>query len=90
MIFALASQFSAYSLWVNSVLNVVGAFNQEQALVEAFSGIVKSSRRFVANLIHHLSICLLRSSSSSLSLTSAFLASSTTARSLASSWLFLW
>ena len=50
MIFALASQFHIYLLclgaWCfNSVLNVKaleGAFNQEKALVGAFSAIVKT------------------------------------------------
>ena len=60
MTFTLASQFHAYLLWVNiclaysvliinSVLNVkdlVGAFNQEKALVGTFSVIVKSSETF--------------------------------------------
>ena len=52
MTFVLAFQFHVYILWVynclacflNSVLNVkalVGAFNQEKALVGAFSVIVK-------------------------------------------------
>ena len=52
MTFASASQFHVYLVWVkaclawclNSVLNVkalVGAFNQEKALVGAFSVIVK-------------------------------------------------
>ena len=54
-IFALASHFHVYLLWVNicsekclnSVLNVnalVGAFNQEKALVGAFSVIVQLHR----------------------------------------------
>ena len=54
MTFALAFEFHVYLLWGQrlfsivsySVLNVkvlVGAFNQEKALVEAFSVIVKSS-----------------------------------------------
>ena len=57
MIFVLVTQFHVYLpclgtclAWcLNSVLNVkalVGAFNQEKALVEAFSVIVKSSRTF--------------------------------------------
>ena len=46
------SIFYVYSWheWVNSVLNVkvlVGAFNQEKAIVAAFSVIVKSSRNLL-------------------------------------------
>ena len=55
MSFVSGSQFHVYLQWVNayclnSVLNVkalVGAFNQEKALVGAFSVIVKSSQNFV-------------------------------------------
>ena len=44
MTFVLASQFHVYLLCLKSVLNVkalVGAFNQEKALVGAFSVIVQ-------------------------------------------------
>ena len=58
MTLALASKFYVHLPWVNiclalclnSVLNVkalVGTFNQEKALVGAFSLIVKSLRTFV-------------------------------------------
>ena len=51
MIIVSASEYllTVGSMYVNSVLNVkaiVGAFNQERALVGAFSMIVKSSRTF--------------------------------------------
>ena len=47
--------FSQFSVLIVNVKTIVGAFNQEKALVMVFSVIVKSSRRFVCSSIVQMS-----------------------------------